>query len=232
MKLLGEVVIHQYVRKIQTSKARKPTFYKLGEKVPSKYASKIGLDYQWVKFLDGTFLANAKKEPIIKNKDSVGTPKFMIINGQSLHTLQLRDYERSKIIKAIKAQMIPEVAKLEPITEYPIRILCELHDTFEDMEHLTKNEKPKGLKWDVDNRTIFFLKTFPDVLAGCLEPDKDTGILLPTTKVIIPDDDRRYITQPPVPLFFPIDNTSKRKLVFKIYHDDRESIQQREEYKR
>lgn len=230
MELLAVVTINQYVRKVQTAKQAQATYYKYGEKVPTKY--NIGVNSQWVKFTDGTVLCDAKKLPIIKNKNAAGKPRYMIFNGQDLHKLTLKDYERSKIIKAIKAQMIPEVNKLEPITKYPIRIMCEIHDTTYDMEYLDSKGKPKDIRWDIDNRTIYYCKCFPDILSGCLEADKDTGELVATSKIIIIDDDRLHITQPPTPLFFPISNHNERKLIFKIYHDDREVVLSNKDYGR
>lgn len=231
MELLATVTINNYIRSVEVSKARRATYYKKGEKLPTKYSTKIGVDYQWVQFTDGIYLCDSLDVPIIKNSKSVGTPKVKRINGQDLHTLTLTDYDRSKIIRAIKAQMIPEVDKLDPITKFPIRILCELHDTYMDMEYLKLDGNPKEIDWDCDNRGLFYCKTFPDVLQGCLETNKE-GKLVSTSKVVIPNDHRRYITQPPVILFFPIEDYNQRKLVFKIYYDDREIILKSKYYER
>lgn len=230
-ELIAVVEIPKYIRKVQVSAARRATYYLKGEKLALKYKNKIGIDYQWCSFPDGKiYLCNAKKEKVIKNPDSAGLPKYKIINGQDLHTLTLQDYERSKIITAIKEQMIPAVTKLEPITQYPLLIEMELWDTFEDMELLSTKGRVKDVDWDIDNRSLFYCKTFPDVLCGCPFTDKDTGKLVYKSKVIIKDDSRQFMTQAPCPLFFPIDNTEDRKLVFKIYHDLRDIIKQSKHY--
>lgn len=227
-ELLATVIIPQYIRKVEISKAIREKYYKESDMkyIPNRILDKIGIDYQWLNY-DGEFIVcDSNKKPVVANEKAAGQPKYLLIDGQQLHTLTLKDYQRSKIIKAIKEQMIPEVAKLEPINKYPLRIIIELHDTFIDEEY------GKDTGWDVDNRGLHYCKVFPDVLQGCLVKDKDTRKLVATSKVIIPNDSRRYLTQPPVPLFFPISDAKDRKLVFKIYHDTRECILNNQYYGR
>lgn len=227
MKLLATVEIPQYIRKVQTSKARRKTYYKKGEKLPKGLQSKLdSKEYSWMFIKDKKdyYLVDDGGDLIIKNKRSAGTPKFKVIKGNDLHALTLTDYDRSKIVQAIKDQMIPEVEKLEPLTEvnYPIRILCEVH-------HPINDPLTKGQSWDVDNHALFYMKTFPDVLCGCpkiVETEDGSKKLQYLSKRIILDDNVKYITQPPVALFCPVENYEDRKLVFKIYLDTRESIQQ------
>ncbi len=237
MELLATVTIPQYIRVIKTADKRLATRYKKGEKIPKKYTDKLGIDYDFDS--KGILINIDTKEKVVKNSKSAGTPRYKIINGQDLHTLTLADYERSKIIKAIKEQMIPEVNKLQPITKFPIRILCELHDTYFDQIHLlTSGRVREEINWDIDNRGLFYCKTFPDVLCGSpyvdnlreengltvIRNDKEVKVIKYQNTRIIPDDNRRYITQAPTALFCPIENAEDRKLVFKIYHDDREII--------
>jgi len=235
-ELLGTVTIHKYIRHVVTTMRRGAKYYEKGEKIPLKYESRIGKDLHWVVIKDGgkPLLVDEEEEPIVKNPNVAGKPKLLVINGQDLHTLRMKDYDRSKVIKAIKAQMIPEVEKLETIISFPIRILCELHDTYMDYEYLKKNGEPAIIDWDIDNRGLFYVKTFPDVLSGCpyIHEDKKakTKEIRYQSKRIIPNDHRGYITQPPVPLFIPIENPEERKLVFHIYKDNREVIQKSKFY--
>lgn len=230
MELLCEVVIPQYVRVIETSASRMAKYYEEGKKKRplTKYKSPQ-FDYVPFKVIRNgkttqvKFLANVKTgEKVIANPKTAGTPKYKIINGSDLHTLRLEDYERSKIIKAIKKQIIPIVDKLEPIKKFPLRILCEIHDTFDDVL-ISSNPN-----WDVDNRALFYSKVFQDVLSGCKLIVND--VVRPTTKQIIPDDHRGFISQAPSPLFVPIEDADNRKLVYRIYHDDREIIQKNPYY--
>ena len=221
-ELIAIVTIDRYIRKIQVSKSRRATYYFQGETLPYKYQSQLGANYQWVNSIefDRTVLCDGYGNVVIKNKNSAGTPKYKIINGQDLHTLQMKDYERSAIVKAIKEQMIPEVEKLDIIAKFPLRILCELYDTVIDVE-LGKNGH---LPWDIDNRAAWYCKVFQDVLCGCPYKKKKGEKVEYRSKRIIPDDDRLHITQSPSPLFYPIENSENRKLVFKIYHDKRDII--------
>jgi hypothetical protein len=231
MELLAEVTIPKYVRQIMTTKSRGTKYYEFGMKKrpKTKYKSPT-FDYLPFNVIRNgkktvvKFLANVSTgEKVIANPKTKGTPKYKIINGQDLHTLRLEDYERSAIIRAIKAQMIPIVNSLDRIKKFPLRILCEIHDTIDD--ELIASDPD----WDVDNRMAFYSKVFQDVLSGC--KSTESGILKTTTKQIIPDDHRGFITQSPTPLFVPIEDSENRKLVFKIYHDDRECIQSHSFYK-
>lgn len=217
-ELIAEVIIHKYIRKVQMSGSRRATYYKQGEKLPTKYQSRLGADYQWMRFKGGKIiLCDAHEKPVVKNPNSCGTPKYKLINGQDLHALTLQDFERSKIITAIKKQMIPEVAKLKPITEYPIIIEAELYDTILDQEIISTKGKVVDTKFDIDNRFLMYGKTFPDVLCGCPYRDEDTGLLVYASKPIIIDDDRLHLTNAMGCLFIPIEDTENRKLIFKIY---------------
>ncbi len=231
MELLCEVTIPNYIRRILISQSRNIKYYEKGKKKrPDGKFKAPAYDYlpfevtRLGKKVTVYFLANVKtKERVIANPRSAGTPKYKVINGQDLHRLTLMDYDRIKIINAIKKQMIEYVDKLEPIKKFPIRILCEIHDTIEDEYQATNPD------WDVDNRFLFYGKVFQDTLSGSkliVNSKVQT-----TTKQIIPDDHRGFITQSPTPLFVPIENGEERKLVFKIYHDDRPLIQSHPFYK-
>lgn len=219
-ELIAEVTIPQYIRKVMTTKSRRESYYYEGENIPLKYFNGLNILYHYIPIDKGEVLADMEGNLILKNPESAGKAKYKLINGQSLHTLQLKDYERSQIIKAIKAQMIPEVEKLGPIEVKPIRILCELYDTVEDIE-INRGENKS---WDVDNRILFYSKVFQDVLSGSPMIDKKTKKIIYTSKRIIPNDNVLYVTQAPSPIFIPIDNSEDRKLVFKIYHDLRSCI--------
>lgn len=227
--LLATIVIPRYVRKVLTSNARRATYYEEGEKLPKKYQDGIAKGkYFWVmdRKRKKVLLTDGSGELVIKNPRVAGQPKYKLIAGNDLHSLRMKDFERSKIIKAIKAQMIAEVEKLEPIAEhhFPIRILMEVHNTVVDAETNT-------LSWDVDNHALFYAKTFPDVLSGCPTYNKGESMTY-ISKRIIPNDNILYITQPPVPLFVPVEDAEDRKFVFKIFSDNREIIKTNKHYGR
>jgi hypothetical protein len=219
MKQIAEVTIPQFIRRVKLSNSRLATYYYEGEQIPKKYEKAVAekkCHWIFLKERKGVVLVDADGDPIIKNPRVAGTPRYKNITGQDLHRLTLKDYDRAKIIHAIKNQMKPRMEHLDPIHLFPIRVLCEVHTTIHDPDS-------KGKITDIDNMVLFHLKAFPDILCGDPLARKGEDIQYGFRR-IIPDDSRKYITQPPTPLFFPIDNYEERKLVFKIFHDDREII--------
>jgi hypothetical protein len=142
-------------------------------------------------------------KPVIANINQAGKPRIIQIKGQDIYSGNIREFTRGAIMEAIKNSYIPCLKDISPVSKYPIKIAMELHDTIDNV-YGNKNQR-----WDVDNRAYPYCKAFPDVLT-------DLGI--------IEDDDRLHITQPPVPIFCPIDNHEDRKLVFIIEHDTRDII--------
>lgn len=215
-ELIATVEIPNYIRKVIVAKARRPTYYtKKDKKIPQKYLASLEkkrLFWVYNEKKKDTFLCDVNGNPIIKNSKSAGTPRYLPIRGNDLHRLTLKDFQRSKIVKAIKEQFIPYVANLEviPREKFPLRILMEIHTTLKD---------PEGNKegtWDVDNHGLWYAKVFPDVLCGCPFAEEGKSINY-QSKRIIEDDNASVIIQPPTPLFKPIENYEDRKLVFKIY---------------
>lgn len=236
MELLGTVTISKYVRLINLAEKRRAAYYEKGKKkLPDKLANQIGVNLEWNIVGGKTLLCDAEGSPVLANPNTAGKPRGYVITGNDIWSLRMLEAHKSKVVKAIKEQMITEVEKLDVITKFPIRILCELHDTVEEWMYITKDGKPSPPNWDIDNRSLFYSKTFPDVLQGTPMIIKskikgEKGKMVKTSKEIIPDDSITFITQAPVPLFFPIDNTDDRKLVFKIYHDDRDIIKNHSAY--
>jgi hypothetical protein len=68
--------------------------------------------------------------------------------------------------------------------------------------------------WDLDNLWIYN-KCMQDVLV-------DTGVLA--------EDNVMYVTAAAAPEFYPVDNEDDRKLVFKIYKDERDVIKNNTQY--
>lgn len=180
-------------------------------------------------------------ERVIKNSNQAGKSKHETITANKLHRLTMPDYVRANILSTLKKQFIPYVEKLEPITTLPIIIELEVQDTYKD-EIIVNGKKANDRDWDLGNRVMFYNKVFEDVLTGCIM-DVETGeiqikkgkkqpvrVKQTTSKVIISDDHRGYVTGTPGAIFTPIDNTEDRKLIYRIYHDQREVIQNNKYY--
>lgn len=214
MSEIVRIVIPNYIRELQLSKARKAKYYEMvkgkvkGSKpIPKKYLTE---DYAFIPILMGKtqklILCEKKtKTPVIANPQAQGTPKMYVINGQDLYNQNMHPQTRRKVVLAIKENFKPYLLKMEFIPEdyYPLRIDMEVHDLITDP--LLRNQS-----WDMDNRSHgFYSKAFQDLL-------KAEG------KII--DDNIKYITGPPAPLFYPVERTEDRKLVFVIRRDTRKEI--------
>lgn len=224
-ELLREVIIPHYCREIVVSNSVRPKHYEkenLKKSIPKKYQ---GVGYYWVPYkvirnkkrTTVHFLVGPDGEKVVSNPRVANTPRTKIINGQDLHKLTLPTYMAAKIKQQLKKQFSRHVRDMEPVTQKPLIVECELFDTIDDV--LTKGSR----SWDVDNRFLFYGKVFLDVLTGCPVNVKGHNRKT-TTKVIIPDDNREYVTGPPSVLFTPIRDKEDRKLVFRIYHDQRPKL--------
>lgn len=232
MKLLRKIEIPNYIRQVELSKSRAAKYYVKGKKEPTAEKYKSGR-YQWKpedvvrkgkKVVQYCLWDVATNKKVVVNSRTVGTPKTKLINGQDLFgRATTKNYTLIKEMDAIKNSFVPYVNELEPITEYPIRILCQVYDHIID-------PLCNGQMWDVGNRFLMYGKCFEDVLQGWPIYNKKKGIMEYKCKQIITDDNVTKITQPPVPLFYPISKDEERKLIFFIYKDEREIVKQNKHY--
>jgi hypothetical protein len=148
----------------------------------------------------------ATGELVVANPNKAGTPKYKTIRGNDLFS-NMDEHTRGKIMEDIKTTFRGAVIASPVITEYPIGIITELHDTIKNELELS-NEEFGGV-WDVDNRGVIYNKAFLDLL-------QEMGK--------IPNDDRLHVTIPPHTQFVPINYGEVRKLVFIVYKDERDCI--------
>lgn len=177
----------------------------LSKKRRAKYytkKSKIPKKYQGLPFNNKGILVDKLGNPIIANPRVVGTPRLKKVNGQDFYKGTDSPHIRSKVVNEIKSFLKPFVKGIDPITTYPVQIKLEMHDVI-------------GVgNWDLDNLWIYN-KCMQDVLV-------DTGVLA--------EDNVMYVTAAAAPEFYPVDNEDDRKLVFKIYQDERDVIKNNTQY--
>lgn len=154
-------------------------------------------------------------QPVIANPKKAGTPSKYTINGQDIYNGFLRDFMLGKVMGAIKESYKPYISSLPVITEYPIKIHCDIYDTIKHDHDNTKNDF--GQRWDVDNYAFPYIKAFPDLLVA---------------EKILKDDDRLHFPNNVSASFIPIDNHENRKLIFTISKETREEIINNETYKK
>lgn len=223
--LLAEIVIPMYVRQYIDSNNVQAKYYERGRKnLPVKYCNKAlfksqgilepdGVNYIWQPFFcmrnkvkkSIDFLVNtATGQRVIANPNKIGKQSRVNINGQGIYNGTIMRHSRNSMMNTIKDQMRQEIMSVKPIKKFPIIITVDIYDLVHDDVFL------KGHPWDVGNRIMPYNKAFEDVLK----------------EIVIPDDNLYYVTGPPRPLFIPVDDPSKRRLVYRIYHDARTIIQE------
>ncbi len=214
LKLIATITIPQYIRKALMSKARMKRYYERGKKKPPDKFYRNVDKYGWQEFPNGKeyLVERATKERVIANPRTAGSEKWKVINGQKIYSGQISKWDKEKMMSEIRKSYIPFLEGVDPITQFPLRILAELYDTYED-------ELGTGMDWDIDNRFYPYGKAFPDVLIGWPKWVKAEKVF--QTRILLPEDHRGYVTQPPTPLFCPIENSANRKIVFYIYQDVR-----------
>lgn len=200
-ELLAEITIPRYLTRIEVSKKRRPKYYKKGSKIPPTYLKRYSFNRKG-------YLVDSKGNKIIKNKRSVGKPKYETLSGNRLLSGYGSHHIRANIVTGLKNFYRPFVQKYikehGPIIKFPLRVEWEVHTTVE--------EEPN---WDASN-LFFYYKYFED----CLFENKKNAQLLS----LIPDDNVKYITKSPGATIIPIERWEDRKFVFKFYHDDRPEL--------
>jgi len=177
----------------------------LSKKRRAKYytkKSKIPKKYNGLPFNKKGILVDKLGNPVIANPRVVGTPRLKKVNGQDFYKGTDSPHIRSKVVNELKSFLKTFVQGIDPVTSYPVQIRLEMHDVI-------------GVgNWDLDNLWIYN-KCMQDVLV-------DQGILA--------EDNVMYVTAAAAPEFYPVDDEKDRKLVFKIYEDDRDVIKNNPQY--
>lgn len=191
-KLLLEITIPEYITKVKLSEKRQAKYYNVKGK--KKIPDKYLKDKKRYLIDGGGFIRDKfTGNKVIANSRSVGTPKYSKINGQAFYSGFGSFAVRMAIVAGIKNFFKPFLRGIPPITEYPVQFEMELHAPIEEGN------------WDLDNLWIY-TKCFQDML---------------TDMKILVDDNIQFVTKPAAPEFFPVKTMEERKIVFKIYKDDR-----------
>lgn len=167
-KLIYEIIIPDYPSKIKLAEARNPLYYYKGENkkiIPKKYQTS---SYGWLpnKTKTRLYWCNLEtKEPLLRNPQVAGTPRYFVINFQHLWNQGINHNMRSTISNKLKAILKPHLEKIPVITDFPIKLEIFLFDY----------EMPV----DVSNKGVIYIKTIEDVLQKPLN--------------IIPGDSSEYI---------------------------------------
>lgn len=229
-ELLIEITIPNYRRTYLKSNAMRAKYYEKGnKKLPMKFCDENlyktqgirepnGTTYKWkafpvvrrkVKRFTDYLVDAITEERVIANPEYVGKPNVANINGQAIYNQAISKHDRNNMIGQIKDQFRQYFMNIKPITRFPLIIDVDVYDV------LTDNTYANGQRWDMGNRFFPYQKAIEDALTDC---------------GIIPDDNTAYVMAPPRPLFFPIYDENQRKMVVKIYKDNRSIVLDHPQY--
>ena len=210
-KELLKIEIPDFITKIKTANARKAIYYeKSGKHVPTesklKHITPLGkCKYEWLSKYIGTrhkiVLCDIKtKEPLVKNSRSAGTPRYLVIKGNTIYAGIGGFINRMIIINGIKNDFRQYFKGNSKIINYPIYLVFTMYD-----ELNLKTTKSKSKSQDLDNRLSIYIKASQDLM-------KEVGIII--------DDDLSYIRK----TTYEFIESKKRKLVITGYKYDEKKI--------
>lgn len=211
--LITTITIPKFITKVQISKKRRAKYY---NKYKSKGANKkIPKKYQGDSFSFNKhgWLVDEHGTRVIANPRVAGKPKYQILSGNNLLSGYGSPHIRAKLVRELKNFYRPFVQKhieqFGKIERFPLRVEWDFYTVVPEEEDQAN--------WDASN-FFFYYKYFEDCL---FEKEDDDGNQL---LQLIPEDNVKYITQPPGAKIIPIDNWEDRKFEFKFYYDDREEL--------
>lgn len=190
--------ILDFPKEVKVSDKRKAKYWKVGDKLPKKYANYGNA---------GGFIVDAQGEKVVKNAKTVGTPRTVQINSQLIY-VGLHHSVRSKIVDTIHTLFHDEFKKQFPakIDLKGKRALISLN--FHDV--LSRKTR------DLDNLSSLFFKCGIDCLTTPNNPNqmKSSGY---SHKLGIIEDDTIYFIPYIVIEFTPIPEGAQRFLDFNLY---------------
>lgn len=159
------IKIPEFKTKFEISHSRRAKYYKFGDNIPKKY--NIAEYYHYdenTKILMDTI----NKTKVIKNTRVAGTPKYWVLNGQSLYSGNMHQMVRNKVTNLVHeylSSFIGEVVPIELKTGEYLKIRCILAEL-------------KGVaNWDCSNKWPW-IKWFEDTMveSGKISEDKITVV--------------------------------------------------------
>ena len=199
MKLSQSYIFQNYPKEIQISESRRPTYFKLGDKIPKKHE---GLLFE--KYKNKKVLVDMWGVPVIKNSKSAGTPKFHRINGQDLYSLNILPNVKNNIVKHIK----------QYYNSFNYKYKVEDSKIF--IEYIFYSKK---LESDLDNHALFYHKVFLDSIQKYVFVGRGEKEL--NSNYIVNNDTVDYVTGYSIN-YCKLDEDSNRQncILINIYNND------------
>lgn len=187
-QLLHTIEIVPYPDKVLLSKVRRPVYYNI------KNATKTQLDKVGAKFYfnEKQLLINGDTlQPIVKNKRTVGKPRYWKVNFQQIWNQAITKQARANIIHKLEDLVRPSISKCPVINVFPLAVELIIYDT--------------GIRQDVHNRGVVYHKVFADLLQQLGK---------------IPNDTSEYINEAGRTVFIKVENESEVRMFYNIYYNE------------
>lgn len=162
---MQSIWLPNYPSSVLMSNARRPIYYvtsytKKGKrKIPKRY-----LDTTKYFVKDSIIHSYSDNKPVIANKLTAGKPRYWVINFQDIYNQTIIKQQRALLINRLKDELRPYIQKFQPVTEFPVEISLELHDS--------------KCPIDVSNLGAVYTKVIEDLLVS---------------EGILPDDSVEYV---------------------------------------
>ena len=185
------IKIPEFKTKFEISHSRRAKYYIMDDKIPKKYQAQTYSAGGWYDDYDsgGNLLINKKK--VIKNTRVAGTPKYWVLNGQSLYSGNMHQMVRNKVTNLVHeylSSFIGEVVPIELKTGEYLKIRCILSEL-------------KGVaNWDCSNKWPW-IKWFEDTMV-------ESGKILDDKITVVRESGSIY--------FHEVENISERSIIFVV----------------
>jgi len=196
-KIICEIIVPNYIDKIQFSAARKAKYFiKDKTKIADKYLNSIGTKYEWKNVKGKTLLHDMSGELILSNPKAVGTPSIKPIKGNDFYSGFATPHQRIKIVETIKTSFTKHFNKIKKFNNYPLFV----EFTYFDVMNFTNTKTGKKTQ-DLDNKRFAYEKCSLDLLKRLKK---------------ITDDDLRYVRK--LSSEFIEVKSEERKLIVTFYN--------------
>ena len=186
------ITFPNYLDRIQVTKNRKVKYFlkDASKVIPKKYHNNTYgfIGYKNKDRIEYILTNKETNEKVIANPKAAGTPKNIMINGQSIYNQGINKFTRAIVMNRLKAYFKEYLTDVDSSTwQYPIKIKYNFYTT-------------NNRRFDLDNHSNLYIKAFQDCL---------------TNLNIIPDDNVNYINNIESQ-FTEIENYEDRKLEVEI----------------
>ena len=140
------ISIPQYPDKVLIANARRPKYYKKGDKIPPSFLKK-----DWYVFNEKGILINLRtNQPQLANPGTAGKPRYWVVNFQDIWNGNMARQSRASRVDKLKEILRPYVARIKPIKVFPIEVSLHIYDV--------------SMPVDISNKGVIYTKVIEDLM--------------------------------------------------------------------